>query len=75
VPECGNELLGRPPPDFRRRGKVVCVDVNDSGVRVTQFFAVCVGLGVNLLDEGETLSPPSARPMISSSHVVPAVLT
>jgi len=29
VPECGSELLGRPPTSFRRCGKLVRVDVND----------------------------------------------
>jgi hypothetical protein len=62
VPECGGELLGRPPPNVGRRGKLGCVDVDDCEVRVTQLFAVRIGLGVDLFGEREALSLRFGKP-------------
>src|SRR3984957_2036748 len=57
VPERGSELLGRPPSNFRRHRKSLWVDVNDCGIGLTQFFAMCIGLDINLLGECQALSP------------------
>src|SRR6516164_5082400 len=57
VPERSEEFLGRPTPNFGGRGQLAGVDVNHSGVRLTQFPKVGAGLAVNLLDERQAVSP------------------
>ena len=58
VPQGCYVLLRSPARDGCRRGQPGGIDVDDRGVGSAQFFTMGVGLGVNLLCEGE---PVAAR--------------
>src|ERR1700761_346812 len=56
VPKCECVLNGRPARHFLRQRQLCWIDINDCGVRGAQFFAMIVGLCVDLLCQCETIA-------------------
>src|SRR5215475_8486740 len=54
VTKRGDVLLAGPVIDVLRRGKLCGIDVDDRGVGGAEFFAMPVGLSVDLLGDIET---------------------
>jgi len=66
------ELFGGPGADLCRRREHCRVDIDHRRVGSAELGAVIIGFGVDFFASAKP--PASASPMISSNHVVPAVL-
>jgi hypothetical protein len=56
VAQRAGELVRAPEPDLGRRGQLRGIDVDDGGVGRAELFAVGIGLGVDLLGDGEPVA-------------------
>ena len=75
MPKCFGILDTVPSLHNLRRWKKLRSDVDDGGIRSAKLFASFKGLSVNEFCDFKAGASDKARPMTSSSHVVPAVLT